>query len=431
MNEFTFVCDRISMFFLLVFLVSFLPLRFSVKKSIGIAAVVFAITAPIEQVQCHLMTGSRITVELTLLDSLIVQLTAFFLCRYRDFRALFVGVTAAAYVMVGNLAGMVLFVQTGQLWGAIAVQTALHVMTYAVLFRWLRQDFLSETVQRKYWGWFCLIPVLLYCIEYSLSVWPQNVYDKPENVLPILLVLIMMVAAYTLVFSLIARLRKDYDYRHDIDCLTTSVSSLKHEIESAQENQLALSILKHDMRHDNNVLLAYLEQGRLDELREQLVQMNGKLEQIVTAQYCRNIAVNSVLQANAAKAVRVQVDFRCEAQVPEKLPMGEFELAAVVSNLAENAVRAAAAAPAGKRWVQVRIHPVKSQLLVSVTNPYAGTLKFDRHTGLPRSDRGEGHGYGLRSVRFFAEKCGAVFDCTTDDNMFSVRMLIPIEKDTN
>lgn len=426
MNEFSLVCDRISMLFLLAFLVAFLPLRFSLKKSIGIAAAVYLITAPIESLQCHLMEGNVFTVELTLLDSLLVQLTAFLLCRYRDFRALFVGVTAAAYVMVGNLAGTVVFVETGRIFPAVRVQVALHILTYCVLFRWSRRDFLSETVQPKYWGWFCLIPALLYSIEYSLSVWPQSVYDKPENVLPILLVLIMMIVTYTLVFSFIARLRKDYTYQHDIDCLTTSVSSLKHEIESAQENQLALSILKHDMRHDNNVLLAYLEEGRLDELREQLVQMNGRLENIVTAQFCSNIAVNSVLQTNAAKAVRAQVDFRCEARLPKELPMGEFELAAVVSNLAENAVRAASAADEGKRWVQIRIQPVKSQLLVSVTNPYTGTLKFDRDTGLPRSERGEGHGYGLRSVRFFAEKSGAAFDCTADGGMFSVRMLIPM-----
>ena len=428
---YSFLCDRISMVFLLLYLLFFLWRRFSWRRSIGIAAAVFLLTAPMEAVQCLYPECGGLTVFVTLAEVVIVQGTALYLSRYRNFSALFASISASVYVLVGNLTGMVYYAETGRLVLAAAVQILLNTLVFFLLFRLCREDLRAAVRVHTPWGQLCLIPVLLYSIEYALAVWPQSIYDKPENAWPILLVLAMAMTAYTTVFRLFGQLHRDHDMQRSIDHLTASVALLKQQVESTRRNQVELSILKHDMRHDNNVLLAYLNEGRTDEVRAQLEQMNSRVQRIVTAQYCENTAVNSVLQNNAALAAQCSVEFRCEARLPDKLPLDEFELAIVLSNLTENAVQAAAAMAPDKRWVQVRVYPVKRQLLLSVVNPYTGQVEFSEDTGLPVSSRGEGHGFGLQSVRVFAERLGAIFDCTAEDGVFSTRLLLPWNTEEN
>jgi hypothetical protein len=70
---------------------------------------------------------------------------------------------------------------------------------------------------------------------------------------------------------------------------------------------------------------------------------------------------------------------------------------------------------------------VKGQLFFEASNSYTGTLNFAPDTGLPVSEKGKGHGYGLRSVLAFSKKHGASFDCQTDGEVYHVRLLIPVE----
>lgn len=425
--SFAFLCDRISMLFLLLFQLSFLSCRYSRRRTALLAAAVWLVTAPLEYWQSSMPPEQPMRVAITVAEIIIVQGAAMLFSRYRDFRALFVGLSSAAYVLVGNMLGAMVFNATGRLLPALGLQTVCHIVVLAVLYRYCRQDFLAEVGRSRYWGYFCLVPALLYGIVYSLSVWPQSIYAQPSNALAIIQVLLLMVVSYIMVFRTIARMRRDADTRRNEELLTASVRAMKREMEANQQNQLQLSILKHDMRHDNSVLLAYLEAGETDKVKTRLLEMNEDLAHIVTARYCENLAVNSVLHTSAALAAQNDVTFRCKALLKKDLPLPELELAAVISNLTENAVQAAARLPAGQeRYVNVKICPVKQQLLIAVTNPYAGVLELSPETGLPRSAKGVGHGYGLQSVRFFAERSNAMFDCDTEDGVFSVRMLIPL-----
>lgn len=427
MTAYTFLCDRISMLFLLLFQLSFLSCRYSRRRTALLAAAIWLVTGPLDYGHAALPPEQAANLAITVSEVVIVQGTALLLSRYRDFRALFVGLSSSSYVLVGNLFGTMVFNAAGRLLPALGVQLLCHVTVLAVLYRFCRGDFLAEVGRGRHWGYFCLVPILFYGIVYTLAVWPQSIYAHPGNALPIFLVLLLMVVSYTMVFRAIAQMRREADERRNAELLTESVRAMERQLESTRRNELQLSILKHDMRHDNRVLLGYLEAGETEKAAARLREMNESLGRIVTARYCENPAVNSVLHASAALAAQHKVDFRCNVQLEKELPFHEPELAAVISNLTENAVQAAAALPADReRYVSVKVCPVKGQLLIAVTNPYAGQITLSEETGLPRSARGAGHGYGLQSVRFFAERSGAVFDCDTENQIFSVRLLIPM-----
>lgn len=95
---------RISMLFLLAFLAVFLPLRDNKKKIAGYMAACYIFTGLMDYRFFFTDAYYGLPVYHTLAEIVVVQTVPFVVGRYRDFRAVFVGFTAAAYVLAGNIA---------------------------------------------------------------------------------------------------------------------------------------------------------------------------------------------------------------------------------------------------------------------------------------------------------------------------------------
>jgi signal transduction histidine kinase len=424
MDWFMFLQYRISMLFLLAFLLAFLPLKHSKILSLCIAAVCFAVTGAGDYLRFFAHTVP--TVLDTVLQAAVVQLTAYALCRYRDLRVLFLGITSAVYVLYGNIVCSLILIATGSaVWG-LAAQTAVHFVLLLFLVRGIRDRALRALITRgQYWGRMCFVPLLLYLATYALSVWPCNIYEVPQCGAAGLFLMCLTLVTYVLIVTVFAQQQSDSELRHNNELLETYASGLRSEADQLRASEEKIAILRHDTRHRVELIEAYLDAGQTDKIRELLHSINDALRSGKAQFYCKNVAINGIVSQCVCQAGTLGVRLEMRLDCPEKLgKIGEFELATVVSNLLENALHAASELPSeADRTVHIQCFPVKAQLLLEVSNPYAGTRAISRETGLPVSRRGVGHGYGLRSVRTFAEKNHAVFTYSTENQIFCVRLL--------
>lgn len=79
---------------------------------------------------------------------------------------------------------------------------------------------------------------------------------------------------------------------------------------------------------------------------------------------------------------------------------------------------------AAGRFVIIHIVPIKGMLAISIRNSYTGTVDVSDGTGLPISHNGAGHGYGMNSIKSFADKYGATFTWSTDNHIFTSKLLV-------
>ena len=426
MASYMFLQYRISMAFLLAFQVLFLRLRRN-RTLVAVTVVgCFLLTAAIDYYGIFRPEPGRVTLLCTFLNTLLVQGTAFVLSRDRDFRVLFTGITAADYVMIGNVLCSAVYIPTQNAALALGAGAAANGVTLLLCCKYLRRGYLNTMgFEGVPWDGLCLIPATIYAGVYSIAVAPANLYDNPENLSGTVWFLGMMVLSYILIFSLAARLHEQHKLEKDLDFLETSADGLRREAGLQRASEERVAELRHDMRHDMVLIDAYLDAGEPELIRALAASINSALDETVPRRFCENITVNGILSNASRLAEKRQIAFTCEATVPPELPnVSEFELAAVIANLTENALDAAAQLPPEQRRASVRIRQVLRQLVVEVTNSYAGELRFSRETGLPLSEKGEGHGYGLRSVQSFARKNNALFSCETEDGRFIVRLLL-------
>ncbi len=424
---FDFLLRQISIIALLAMLWILLPKRWAAGKSLLLMVPCLAATGVLDYLELFRWNGLAFLLVKTCAEIIAVQLTAIILCRYRDFRAVFSGMTAAALVLPGNMVGTVTRIYTGHSAAALGVQILIHLLILAFLFFVVRLPYQKNMeVATHFWGQMCLIPALCYLVQFSFAVWPSNIEKTPQNALGSVLLMVLLLVTY----GALLRFRRielhSFTVQQDLESLQNHAASLQRMMESEKKAEQAAAILRHDIHHYLNLAMADFSAGDYESVKALLTQMGAKVEETRVRHFCRNTALDSVLNSYAGMAKRQSVSFYCRADVPQELPFDVFSFATVIANLLENALSAASQL-ASDGYVRFTIQQVKGQLAVSVVNPYRGTCDISPVTGLPVSHGGPGHGYGLRSVQSFVSSIHGDFDYDTAGGLFTVRLLIDLE----
>lgn len=205
---------------------------------------------------------------------------------------------------------------------------------------------------------------------------------------------------------------------------------LRRQHEQYLQSKLSIEIVArqyHDLKHQIGVIRAEGDPGRrasyLDELEAQLSGHatqadtgNGVLDVILTAKSLecaqRGIALTYVVDG-------ATVEF-----------MSAMDVAAVFGNALDNAIDGVMAVPdPDRRLIKVAVYGRDRFVMLTFENYFTGELRTeDGDIVTRRSDRTR-HGYGLKSIRYTAEKYGGSMTVSTEDNWFVLRILLPLPAD--
>lgn len=423
-----FIEYRVSMGFLVAFLLLFLPLRHGRALSFLIAAACYLVTTVIDAFVAFDVALAAYSWVSLVVEIVIVQGTAFLLSQYRDFRTLFTGISAAAYVLPGNMACELLFGYSQNLPLAIGVQTGIHIGIILYFTLTVRKSYLEDMTQPGIgWALLCLIPALFYAMVFSLNSMPGH---TPETLLaPMSILTALLVVAYTAVIKIFSRNRKMRELQRDNDLLESYTERVRREVRDYQEVERKNAVIRHDQRHYATMIAGYLDAGEYEKIRELLMEANDRIDRSTPLRFCANASVNAVLAVYWGACEKEGVVFSIEASVPAEIEaFDEFEFGTVVANLLDNALDAVEAIPEPeKRKIHLRIYRVKEQGVLEVSNSFRKRPVLDQETGMPVSSRGEEHGVGSRSVCSFVDRVGAWIDYSIEGDLFFVRIVMPME----
>ena len=209
----------------------------------------------------------------------------------------------------------------------------------------------------------------------------------------------------------------------DNDILAVAAKSMElrlADMETASERD---RVMRHDRRHFEGLLLGMLQEGKSEEA-ERLLSERLAIEPRPSKKWCDNTTINATLDYYIKKAEVKDIKCDIAINIPRKLPFGDTDFAIAVGNLMENAIHANMHVPEEKRYISVKAL-AKTQLLFEISNPCAGKVRLNEE-GYPYSDE-EGHGIGTKSVLAFVAKSESEIFYTTEDDMFRVRMILPLK----
>lgn len=428
MREYLLFGYCISHIFMMVFIYYFTRRRLSISRTCMILATAAAMLIGLEVYRYYLNEDSPVKMGMFLLQVTIVQSMAIIISRYRDARALFTGLTATNYVMAGSVVGGIIYMWTESLLLSLFVCIVMQVVILVSAILFLRVGYLAlQAVPSKMWCQICILPVLFYLSIFTCASWPVILYNHPGNILPTVFFLTTMFAAYAVLIRLFHLRQHEAKIIKSNEVLLSYSKVLEQEQKHVEEVKKEIAIERHDYERHLRILLALSEDEDIEGVRTALEDMLHRSEETKLQQiYCDSVPVNSVLTyfINEARANGIQT--KLSISIPENFSVSQIELASAISNLLDNAVRACGLLTGEQeRWLSILAKQAGKQVMIEVANPCdPAKLHFDEETGLPISERGEGHGIDTQSVLAFARRNGAELDCEVKENVFYARLLI-------
>lgn len=181
---------------------------------------------------------------------------------------------------------------------------------------------------------------------------------------------------------------------------------------------------RHDMRHHFSVLGGLVRSGNTAEAEAYLNTLGEQMNGAEQRSYCGDPTVNAVLSPLIARAEAEGISADVQIALSQDLPVGSADLCSLLSNLIDNAVNASARCREGERTLSVAVEGRDGKkLTVSVENSVPCKVELDEG-GMPLATMRDGHGYGLKSVRFIVEKYNGILRCDAGEKTFAVRAVL-------
>lgn len=212
--------------------------------------------------------------------------------------------------------------------------------------------------------------------------------------------------------------------QRELDAIQNILQNQYIQYKQSRESIDVVNRKYHDLKHQIAVLRAEQDpQRRLDFL-------DGMEEEIRTYE-AQNKTGNSVLDtlltSKSLYCARHSVELTCVADGARLGFMDVMDICSIFGNILDNAIEYELTLPdKKKRLIHLAVYAKKDFLVIQCENYCEEQLAF--RDGLPVSTKGDGayHGYGVKSIRYAAEKYGGTMTIHNRDRWFEMNIIIPI-----
>ncbi len=274
---------------------------------------------------------------------------------------------------------------------------------------------LADISHRRWWN-IALIALLFYLLQAFMGV--LNVSSSMSK-MHLLLILVgtsfIMCAVYGVVFSNISYMKKDAEaalVRQNAEYLSNQLSAL-------QNAEDAYRRLRHDMRHHLETIAEYAKSGDNAAVLAYIKEYNIEVSNTTVRRYALNKTINNILSVYAGKAEEDGISFSVRCNTPADLAVRDIDLAALLGNLLENALRGCRKSGKEKPCIDIYIRLKNSSLIIVCDNTCPDDLKLSG--GLPA-----GKSIGISSILSVCQRYDGSLDYKVENGICSARVILTV-----
>lgn len=185
---------------------------------------------------------------------------------------------------------------------------------------------------------------------------------------------------------------------------------------------------RHDFKQTVRTLASLAADNDIDAIRDYLVRYAETLPENDVQHYCKNNAVNALLNHYAQAAEENDIHISWEINLPEDICISNTDLCITIGNILDNAMTACVQAKERYIKLTVRVHN-GSNLYIIAVNSFSGKVR--QKGGCYLSTNRNGSGIGLSSVKAIAEKNGGTARFHHEGNEFFSEVVMNVTKNEN
>ena len=196
--------------------------------------------------------------------------------------------------------------------------------------------------------------------------------------------------------------------------------------ENIRETYETMRTWKHDMKNHIRTIRTLAENGSSDEIIAYVDESFEKMDAVMGYISTGHPAIDATLSNKLYAAKNAGLNVQTMISMPEKLPLSSVDTCAILSNLLDNAIRAAQETAEGT--IRLEINVKGRMLCIRIENSCSGEYNIEDGILLSTKTTGDGHGLGLRSVQKITETCGGSMRIVPEKERFTVTVMLPLEK---
>ncbi len=217
---------------------------------------------------------------------------------------------------------------------------------------------------------------------------------------------------------------------HENAAINGLLKNAERQYRVSRDNVEYINSKVHDMKHRIAALKQLLEQG------DRTPDMEGKiaeLEKVVEVYDDTVLTGNNVLdtliteEKSLCKKNQIKLEYLVDGSILNFID--PVDLYVLFGNALDNAIESVLKIEDVEKRVISIVAEKRGKLVhIAVENFYTGDLVL--HNGLPRTSKADeqGHGYGVKSIKFIAQKYGGNITISAENSRFSLSILIPSNK---
>jgi len=411
-----------SLFHVLVLFIAFYESRYSIKKTFALTGIfmgsLLAIISILIFFKGVFWFGDRV-IFLCVLPSLV-----FFwrMSSQRDGRFIFTFCFVDTISLWWLVLTMVLnyFLTPDSFWVIfIGRLIGFPVFEYLAYYRFRRLYLETQRAVSKGWGSFAAVSIVFYILLIVTSLYPDNIYQRPEIIPVLLLLLLLLPLMYYNIFQILLRQQRLTDAEEQMRILNAQAAAMERRIKQTMDSEKQISIYRHDLRHRLQTIYAMLQEGETKAAMDYISVSQEALTDVKSKRWCANPVLNAVFTAYFRQAEGKGIRIEADMDIPADLSVDAVELSTVFANALENAIHAVKRLPRERRVICCKCIQYP-QPMFCVSNPYKGKVRFDEN-GCPVAGS-PSHGTGTRSIAAYCEKHGAVCRYKAEEGWFTIQI---------
>ena len=322
---------------------------------------------------------------------------------------------------ISNWVGLSVLMVTGAQWCYYSARILTTITTFFLLYRYVFRS--TKTIFKKDSRELSIIgflPFVYYVFDYISTKFSHLLYSGNEAVVE------FMGFAFCIAYLVFLMVYfREYENKQELKQYSNlrelQIQSMQKEIEQVKVSSQKLAILRHDMRHQLNIILTQLQNGHPDRALEYIHEISSAYDNTIIASYASNEMLNSVLSIYHSRFTDKGFHLDCNVSAGKELPCSDLALCTILSNALENAMHALENLESSSKWARLTLSQKKNHLLFQLENPVEKIPEFI--DGIPVSTR-EGHGIGVRSIIYYVEQLNGQYHFSITNHCFILRIIV-------
>ena len=250
-------------------------------------------------------------------------------------------------------------------------------------------------------------------------------YEQLQNATVRSLFLILFASVfviYAVVFRVLFHAHQHFTAQQALSRSEHQLEINREQYRRITENIAYAKRLRHDIRHHILALQTLLESGKTADAQAYLARYREGLDAHSLPTLCDNVIVGSLAGYYAEQARGQDIRFAAHVSVPAQTAVDDGDMAVLLGNLLDNALRAASMAEAANREVTLNIIFSGAMLAITVDNGYGEALLHK--DGRYLSTKPNHTGLGMSSVEAIVHKYDGGFDFSHDARLFHASVML-------